>query len=141
MAEQHRQAALARTRKRDDYQELLDFLRPVVEGQVDAKGLDYCLTEGGRAHPDFVAEIIEVLKEDRATSYNPNDWTLPYKGALRKRWFEDVIVVVLGDRRIERPTGRVSRPMSDLDKRRAGLPVSNLPVVIDLSDVHCGWGR
>ena len=94
MAEQHRQAALARTRKRDDYQQLLDFLRPVVERLAAEGALSRCLTEGGRAHPDFVADIIAVLKEDRATSYNPNDWTLPYKGALRKAWVEDVIVVV-----------------------------------------------
>ena len=94
MAEQHRQAALARTRKRDDYRQLLDFLRPMVERLASEDALSRCLTEGGRAHPDFVADIIQVLKEDRALSYNPKDWTLPYKGALRKAWVEDVIVVV-----------------------------------------------
>jgi len=94
MADQHRQAALARTRKRPDYQQLQGLLRPMIERLASEDALDRCLTAGGRAHPDFVADIIQVLKEDRATSHNPNDWALPYKGALRRAWVEDVIVVV-----------------------------------------------
>jgi hypothetical protein len=62
-----------------------------------------------------------------------------YNGPLRKRWFVEVIEEV-GARQPPLPL-RPPRPMSDLDRRRAGLPVANLPPVIDLAAVHCGWGR
>lgn len=60
-----------------------------------------------------------------------------YTGPLKKSWFVNVIEQV-GARQ---PPLRAPRPMSDLDRRRAGLPVSNLPPMIDLAAVHCGWGR
>ena len=60
-----------------------------------------------------------------------------YIGPLKKSWFVNVIEQV-GARQ---PPLRPPRPMSDLDRRRAGLPVSNLAPMIDLAEVHCGWGR
>ena len=62
-----------------------------------------------------------------------------YIGPLKKSWFVNVIEQV-GARPLRAPL-RPPRPMSDLDRRRAGLPVANLPPMIDLTAVHCGWGR
>ena len=60
-----------------------------------------------------------------------------YIGPLKKSWFVNVIEQV-GARQ---PPLHPPRPMSDLDRRRAGLPAANFPPMIDLAAVHCGWGR
>ena len=95
MGDQHRAAAMNRTRARADYKQLLQFLKPILIRIASAEGgIRRCVTEGGHANPDLVAEIIATLKEDRANSYNPHDWQLEYKGALRRAWVEDVVVCV-----------------------------------------------
>ena len=79
------------------------------------------------AHPDLITSdaVIDAIRRDRARGVPT------YYGPLRVRWIDAALA--------ERP--RPARPMSDLDRRRAGLPVGRMAPMIDLSAVHCGWGR
>ena len=76
------------TRNDPDYIDLMRMLRPIVRQY----GPQNCVTPGGHAHPDFGGQVVDAIREDRAASPDPRNWRLPYRGAVRRRWIEDVTV-------------------------------------------------
>jgi len=81
------------------------------------------------AHPDLrtADAVIDAIRRDRARGVPT------YDGPLRVRWIDAALAEPVPVR------ARPARPMSDLDRRRAGA--SHMAPMIDLSAVHCGWGR
>jgi hypothetical protein len=103
-----------------------------MEAHPEKIALKAYIAAGHFADADVAIARVKAEREQGVPTYN---------GPLRKRWFVEVIEEV-GPRPLRAPLPlRAPRPMSDLDRRRAGLPVSNLPPMIDLTAVHCGWGR
>jgi hypothetical protein len=81
------------TRSDPDYLSLVRMLRPIVEQY----GAGDCVTPGGHAHPDFVGQVVDAIREDRASSTDPRQWRLPYRGAVRRRWIEDAVVCIVAE--------------------------------------------
>lgn len=100
-------------------------------------------------HPDYQS-LVRYIADRRASGRVPADDTpdgwiasvraerdagrRTYRGALRHRWFVAALDAARGA-----DVPRRTAPMTDLDARRAGLAVRSRPLV-DLTDVHCGWG-
>lgn len=102
-------------------------------------------------HPDYLS-LVRYIEDRRASGRVPADNTpdgwiaavradreagrRTYRGALRHRWFVSALDAA---RDLEADAPRRTAPMSDLDARRAGVLVRHRPL-IDMAEVHCGWG-